>query len=364
MVNSNVRRVIIEILLILMFLTILPNLSSIIVAYVNTNTNVGYVKYTLILYNNTLLQGNVISPKSDLGPFGILYDPSNGYIYVADSGSDTVSIINSTTNHVIANITIKGHPWSLLYDPSNGYIYVRSLVSLFVIDPSTNQVIANITNALLSPLPVPVNMVYDPSNGYIYITSSSILFPIFVINSSTNEVIHGIKLGRIPHDIVIPSGILYDPSNGYIYVANPRSNSVFVINTSTNKVIANISVGQDPSSMVYDPSNGYIYVTDAKSNMVSVINPSRNQVIANITVGDCPSGIIYDPSNGYIYVTNSLSGSISIITTEPATSTQMTQTSMSNSTEISANLPITYIIIGAIVIVVVVGLAAVLIRKR
>ena len=41
---------------------------------------------------------------------GVAYDPSNGYIYVADSGSDSVSVINGATNTVIATITVgNGH---------------------------------------------------------------------------------------------------------------------------------------------------------------------------------------------------------------------------------------------------------------
>jgi len=38
------------------------------------------------------------------GPWGVAYDPSNGYIYVTNLGSDSVSVINGTT--VIANITV------------------------------------------------------------------------------------------------------------------------------------------------------------------------------------------------------------------------------------------------------------------
>jgi len=59
------------------------------------------------------------------GPEGIAYDPSNGYIYVANFCSGTVSVINGTT--VIANITVGAGPEGIAYDPSNGYIYVANL---------------------------------------------------------------------------------------------------------------------------------------------------------------------------------------------------------------------------------------------
>jgi len=60
-------------------------------------------------------------------PVGVAYDPSNGYIYVADSGSNTVSVIDGTT--VIATIPVGIEPAGVAYDPSNGYIYVTNFAS-------------------------------------------------------------------------------------------------------------------------------------------------------------------------------------------------------------------------------------------
>jgi len=70
--------------------------------------------------NNTVIANITVGTK----PAGVAYDPSNGYIYVADSSLYTVSVINGTT--VIANITVGPIPVGVAYDPSNGYIYVAN----------------------------------------------------------------------------------------------------------------------------------------------------------------------------------------------------------------------------------------------
>ena len=180
----------------------------------------GYVKYTLDLINNTLINGNFVNTGNAQCPWGIAYDPSNGYIYVTDAGSDTVSVINGATNTVIATIPVGSGPEGIAYDPSNGYIYVANFFSdtVSVINGATNTVIANITVGLW------------------------------------------------------PWGVAYDPSNGYIYVTNFYSDTVSVINGATNTVIATIPVGTEPMGVAYDPSNGYIYVANHHSNTVSVIN--------------------------------------------------------------------------------------------
>jgi 40-residue YVTN family beta-propeller repeat len=70
----------------------------------------GYVKYTLDLIDNTIINGNFVNTHNAMDPCGIAYDPSNGYLYVTDTGSDSVSVINGATNTVIANITVGSEP--------------------------------------------------------------------------------------------------------------------------------------------------------------------------------------------------------------------------------------------------------------
>jgi YVTN family beta-propeller protein len=170
-------------------------------------------------------------------PEGVAYDPSNGYIYVADCGSDTVSVIDGTT--VIANIHVGPGPWGIAYDPSNGYIYVA--------DSGSDTV--------------------------------------SVINGANNTVIANITVGSGPW------GIAYDPSNGYIYVTNHNSGTVSVINGANNTVIANITVGSGPWGIAYDPSNGYIYVTNYASGTVSIISTTPAQSIETYTVTFTESGL-------------------------------------------------------------------------
>jgi len=73
--------------------------------------------------NGTTVIANITVGK---GPTGIAYNPSNGYIYVANSFSGTVSVIDGATNKVIANITVGVGPRGIAYNPSNGYIYVTN----------------------------------------------------------------------------------------------------------------------------------------------------------------------------------------------------------------------------------------------
>jgi len=296
------------------------------------------------------------------GPSGVAYDSSNGYVYVTNLHSNSVSVINGATNTVIASISVESFPVGVAFDSSNGYVYVTNLHSnsVLVINGATNTVIGSIAvgsnpdgvafdssngyvyvanqysnnvsvinGATKTERPTviasigvesfPVGVAFDSSNGYVYVTNNA-ANSVSVINGATNTVIASIGVESEP------VGAAFDSSNGYVYVANNAANSVSVINGATNKVIASIAVGSGPKGVAYDSSNGYVYVTNYNSNSVSVINGATNTVIASIGVESEPYGVAFDSANGYIYVTNYGSDTVSIISTSPQYSVTFTET--------------------------------------
>ena len=311
----------------------------------NSNFNTGYVEYTLMLNNDTLISGNInISNESFLA--GMTFDSSNGYVYVANSFSGKVLVINGSDNTVIDNIAAGLDPQGIEFDPSNGNVYVANIAAnnISVISGSSENVVANIPVGR-----APVGVAFDASNGYLYVGNSN-SSNVSVINGKTNAVIDSVSMSSEPQGITYdssnqniyvvtsdsvsvinganntvianipvggePLGLAYDPSNGFVYVGDSYSDNVSVINGKTNAVISNIAVGSHPEDVMFDPSNEYLYVVNVMSNNVSVINGANNTVIANIPVGGEPLGLAYDPSNGFVYIDNSGSGTVSIISTE------------------------------------------------
>ncbi|MGC8614923.1 MAG: PKD domain-containing protein [Thermoprotei archaeon] len=87
------------------------------------------------------------------GPEHMVYDPSNGYIYVANTMSDSVSVIDPASNSVIKNIDVGRLPLYLLYDPSNGYIYVVNYLGGTVSVLNSQRLHQNILSFKESGLP-------------------------------------------------------------------------------------------------------------------------------------------------------------------------------------------------------------------
>src|SRR3989449_8412550 len=187
------------------------------------------------------------------GPWGVGYDSGNGYAYVANSGSNTTSVISGTT--VVATIPVESFPLGVGYNSGNGHVYVANLYS-----KNVSVISGTIVVATISVGKGPIGVAYDSGNGYVYVANEG-SYNVSVISETT--VVATVPVGTLP------CGIVYDSGNGYVYVANSYSNNVTVISGTT--VVATIPVGDLPRGLGYDNGHGYVYVTNWGSNTVSVI---------------------------------------------------------------------------------------------
>jgi YVTN family beta-propeller protein len=71
------------------------------------------------------------------GPNGIAYDAANDEIYVANTFSNNISVIDSPKNNIISTIRVGINPYGVLYDPANHDIYTANYGSntISVIQP-------------------------------------------------------------------------------------------------------------------------------------------------------------------------------------------------------------------------------------
>jgi len=271
----------------------------------------------------------------------------SGFAYIANSGSNTVSVINTTTNEIATTITVASQPYGVSVSPDGSKVYVTNELS------SSVSVINTSTNTVTATIPVgqfPISVTESPDGNTVYVVndqSSTIsvinaganiveaVIPICVqstgiavspdgsklylscaasgtvtvINTATNTVITTIPVGNSP------GGVSLSPDGSKIYVANTNDNTVSVINSLTNTVQALIGVGSQPFGVSVSPDGSRIYVANSASNTVSVINTTTNTVVSTITVGSQPYDISVSPDGSKVYATNNGSNAVSIIST-------------------------------------------------
>jgi YVTN family beta-propeller protein len=93
------------------------------------------------------------------------------FVYVANNGGNTVSVIDISTNTVVGNpITVGSNPTRIAITPNGAYAYVTNANgnSVSVIDTSTNIVTATIT----LPVSTPYGIAITPNGAHAYVTNA------------------------------------------------------------------------------------------------------------------------------------------------------------------------------------------------
>jgi YVTN family beta-propeller protein len=234
----------------------------------------------------------------------------NGYLYVANQGAGTVSVINQATGALTQTITVGSEPYGLASVGTQLYVANTGSDTVSVIDTTTNTVTTSISVGVK-----PYYVAVIGTNVYVTNGASN---TVSVINSATNTVTATIPVGSYPRGIKAYGTDLYVANYGDPNYSG--GNYISVINSLTNTVSNYIitPAGSDgPRGVTALGSN--VYVTNFRSNNVSVINTTTKAITATIPVGTGPRGITGLGSK--LYVENFDDGTISIIDTNSNTVT-------------------------------------------
>jgi YVTN family beta-propeller protein len=241
----------------------------------------------------------------------------------AGSGTQTVTVIDTTTNAIAALIPTGIGCFCVGADgiavsPDGASVYVTNEIenSLSVIDAVTNQVTATIPLGAGGPIAVAVS----PDSTRVYVVMGSLTTAVKVIDTSTLAVVSSIPLGATQ-----ARGIAITPDGGRLYVSKYGGSSVDVIDTSLLTVVATIPVGALPLGVEASADGAFIYVANATSlagtvpGTVSVISTATNTVVGTVAVGFVPYSAKLTRDGSRAYVVNALSSGVMVIDTATRT---------------------------------------------
>ena len=155
-------------------------------------------------------------------------------VYVTNSNDATISVIDATTDAVVATISVGERPWAVTVS-SDG-------TTAYVCDSASNAV--------------------------------------SVVDMRTRKVRATIGVGVRPSDLVL------SPDGRFLYVAVFSENAVAVVDTSTEAVVAKIPVGgADPYGMAISPSGDTIYTAN--------VDGSENTA-SSVSVIDTPNALTHE----------------------------------------------------------------------
>jgi YVTN family beta-propeller protein len=228
---------------------------------------------------------------------------SIGFAYIPDL-SGNVSVINTTTNQVVASILIGNSPRDIAisHDGTRVYVAGENSGGVTIIDTRINKVISNIFGAGSA------GIVVSPDDKYVYSCNNG---------SNTVSVIDAISLSIVTSITVglSPTGIAVTPDGKYIYAANSQSGTVSVIRVSDFTIVKTVIVQSRPQSVIVSYSGDYVYVANEWSGSVSVIDTKTNLVTATITNVGFADGLAINADGSRLYVSNRSGNCVYVINT-------------------------------------------------
>jgi len=250
---------------------------------------------------------NSVSTTVSVGicPRDIAVNLAGTRIYVANYKSNNVSVIDTGSNSVVATITVGSYPVGVTVNPSGTRVYVANSKSnnISVIDTATNSVVATVTGYY-------DKVVVNPDGTRFYVADvANGIDNVSVIDTSTYNLVATIPLIGNP----IPFSMIINSAGTRVYVSN-RIGNISEIDTNTNRVVATSKImGEEPRSIAINSSGTRIYVTNQSDNNISVIDTTNFSANSTVAVGKFPWGIALNSAATIIYVVNGYDNTVSVI---------------------------------------------------
>jgi YVTN family beta-propeller protein len=231
---------------------------------------------------------------------------------------NAVQVIDTATNMVVANIPTGNIATNVVESP-NGFLYVcnNGSATVSIIDTTTYTVTSTLSPVLCQT----VAITPDGSSVWVSTNDLTTVFPtIAVIDTATNAITTTFAIGSVIANA--PFWIAFSPDGAFAYAAGFPANSVSVIDTASHATVATVPVGSFPTFVALTSDGAFAYVANLTANSVSVIDTATNTVVATVPVGAFPRAIAFTPDGASAYVTNFNDNSISVIDTATNTVTQ------------------------------------------
>lgn len=287
-------------------------------------------------------------------PVAIAVNRAGTRAYLADAGTDAVTVVDIRANRVMATIPVTSNPTDLAISPNGKYVIVTGTVvrptepSVVVIDAASDNVMARVKVEGFSN-----GVAFGPDGRFAYITTGDLgvavldtktfriikTFPAFggysmiTVNKSGTYLVADSGFGSGPNILSVidihtgrvhawldhanysPTGLGIDPDGSEIYEtfsggATVTDMGVWVVSCKTDKLVRTIPIKDGADGIAFSPNGRWAFVSDADGKGLSVINVRTNAVVGTIPItlplpGPTPGLLAVDPRGDYIYTANS-----------------------------------------------------------
>jgi YVTN family beta-propeller protein len=227
---------------------------------------------------------------------------ASGFVYVPSGPDETVTVLD-TEGQEVATVPVGKAPHDIAVSPDGRWAYQPNSAShnITAIDALTQRAIGEAAVGL-----APGHIAFTPDSRYAYI-ANTLSDDVSVVATANHEVVATIPAGAGAHLPVLSH------AGRFGYVANFASDDLTVWETETNHVAARIKVGIYPHFFALSPDDRWVVVSNTGESSVCLIDTAKAQTIARLDVGQAPAHIAFDPDGVCAFIGCEISDEVAVI---------------------------------------------------
>jgi YVTN family beta-propeller protein len=270
-----------------------------------------------------------------------------GSIYVQNTNSNNISVVDPATKTVVKNVTLGSAPQHIELSEDQETLYIlttdRDSATIYKLNTTSNELMNDRISVPFSARNFAIfndtiylsnmedgkvlrmnsngtprsefniasqahSLEVRPDGKVLYVTRSG--GAISVVDLEQNVLIKEINSSSIGHSIS------FDRSGARAFIVNDENDSVSVIDSQKHDMIKTIIVGDNPKTVRLNPDETLAYITNRDSNTVSILDARSMEVLDEIPAGKGPYGVAFSPDGGdLLYISNTKENHLSVIDT-------------------------------------------------
>ena len=241
-------------------------------------------------------------------PNRIVFHPDGKTAWVVYDKSRDLGVIDAEQRKLLRRVKIGGNPYNLNFTPDGRHLLVLDWSS----DSSTDEVIFYALNAVKIDGRVevstwPAHSVFSKDNTLLYVSGET-AGDVTVIDVATRQTVD-----RIVHGGGDAMGLALTADGKLLYAAAGENKTVLKIDTATHKVVGEIPLPGVVHEGALTLDGRFLYTTLRKANRIVVVRTADDKIVATIPQKGYPDLVTMAPGGRYALVTNRSANLVSVI---------------------------------------------------